>query len=109
MLILTATNATVGGLSNAEGFANYNVWVGINQHCIWRGEIRDHLRESGAAELIRRIAVAMEADSCGSGTAHNAEPTSLKPVSKTLYDVFVDSFGGNNARKADRKSRRKKV
>ena len=64
MLIVTATNVTKEKrkkvLARKDGTADYDVWVGINQVCIWRGEIKCHTRDNGAAELLRRIATRMD-------------------------------------------------
>lgn len=59
MLIATAINLTPN-LQRLNGTADYDVWVGINQHCIWRGNVNNHQRDSGAAALLRRIAERME-------------------------------------------------
>lgn len=60
MLILTATNVTEQDgkkvLARADGTADYDVWLGINQHLIWRGSINGHKRDAGAATLLRLIA-----------------------------------------------------
>lgn len=65
MLILTAENVTGPKkkkvLARPDGTADYEVWVGINQHCIHRGKIAGHVRASGAAQLLRLIADDMEA------------------------------------------------
>ena len=65
MLILTATNVTrlsdgISTLSRPDGTSDYDIWIGINQHCIWRGSIKGHLRDQGAASLLRFIADRME-------------------------------------------------
>lgn len=65
MLILTAVNVTrsITGdsiLARPDGMADYDVWIGINQHCIWRGSIFDFKRDQQAAALLRRIADEME-------------------------------------------------
>lgn len=66
MLILTATNVTkVKGKSTLvrkNGTADYEVWVGINQHCIWKGEVNGHDRGNGASVLLRLIANKLEED-----------------------------------------------
>lgn len=62
MLIVTAHNVTSpekGVLAREDGTADYDVWVGINQHCIWKGSVT-HRRELGAAELLRMIALGMD-------------------------------------------------
>jgi hypothetical protein len=63
MFILTAHNVTNPDgkmLARADGTARYDVWVGINQHAIWRGIIDGHIRNEGGAKLLRLIADAME-------------------------------------------------
>jgi hypothetical protein len=62
MLILTAGNITdtVNMKLEKGGLANYTVWVGINHHQIWAGPIKGHVRADGAAELLRKIADAMD-------------------------------------------------
>lgn len=70
MLIITAQNVTVQNtphdtrlgpkLSREDGTADYVVWVGINHHCIWQGDVRGHVRKQGASELLRLIASRME-------------------------------------------------
>jgi hypothetical protein len=64
MLILTATNVTDPNTKRGQrkdGTADYDVWVGINQVCIWRGSINGHVRDAGAEALLRLIADKMEA------------------------------------------------
>jgi len=71
MLIVTATNVTherakpgkngVPCLARPDGTADYDVWVGINQHMIWRGSVNKHHRAKGAAALLRLIADKIEA------------------------------------------------
>jgi len=59
MLILTAENITDKKKRLAvrgDGTADYDVWVGINQVCIWHGKIKRHTRQAGAAPLLRMIA-----------------------------------------------------
>jgi hypothetical protein len=61
MLIVTAHNVTGDGkLTRADGTADYDVWVGINQRCIWRGSVNGHVRKAGAGALLRLIAARME-------------------------------------------------
>jgi hypothetical protein len=70
MLILTATNVTherarsgKSGkqvLARKDGTADYEVWLGINQQCIWQGSVNRHVRANGAAELLRKIADRMD-------------------------------------------------
>jgi hypothetical protein len=60
MLIVTATNITGGNGTAEDGTADYDVWVGINQVCIWQGPIAGHVRVDGAAALLRHIATAMD-------------------------------------------------
>lgn len=66
MLIVTATNVTKEKrkkvLVRKDGTADYDIWVGINHNCIWRGNVKNHDRNTGAPELLRRIANNMEAD-----------------------------------------------
>lgn len=77
MLICTATNVTPGGLARCDGTADYEVWVGINHHRIWAGEIKRHVRDKGAAELLRIIATRMD----------EGAPLRLK-FSKTMEVLF---------------------
>lgn len=76
MLILTAGNITGEGKLEKEGLANYTVWIGVNHHQIWAGPINGHIRATGAAELLRKIADAMD----------NQESESLKagPIEEAL-------------------------
>ncbi len=72
MFIVTATNVThkrcAPGkrgeplLARKDGTADYDVWVGINQHMIWRGSVNGHKRDAGAAALLRLIADKVEAN-----------------------------------------------
>ncbi len=72
MFIVTAENVTheranagyYGSpcLAREDGTADYEVWVGINQHLIWRGSINGHTRAAGAAALLRLIADKVEAN-----------------------------------------------
>ena len=72
MFIVTATNVThercAPGrcgeplLAREDGTADYDVWVGINQHMIWRGSVNGHKRAAGAAALLRLIADKVEAN-----------------------------------------------
>ncbi len=65
MLIVTAENVTGDRkLARADGTADYEVWVGINQHLIWRGSLNGHQRSAGAAKLLRLIADKMDAAGC---------------------------------------------
>ena len=70
MLIITATNVTHSRAKNGnpgqpilarkDGTADYDVWVGINQHCLWKGSVNGHVRDAGAEVLLRLIADHME-------------------------------------------------
>lgn len=60
MMILTAMNVTIEGLTNSEGLSEYDVWVGINHRKIWLGKVEGHVRKKGAATLLRLIADRME-------------------------------------------------
>lgn len=70
MLILTATNITAerarpgkcgkSVLARKNGTSDYDVWVGINSHCLYHGRIVNHVRAAGAAKLLRLIADEME-------------------------------------------------
>lgn len=55
MLIVTAVDK-----SNLSDISDYDVWIGINQHCIWRGMVTGHVRANGAQALLRKIADAMD-------------------------------------------------
>lgn len=59
MLIATAHNITPDG-AREDGTADYDVWIGINRHCIWRGSVNGHIRATGAAVLLRLIADRMD-------------------------------------------------
>lgn len=59
MLILTAHNVTPNG-NREDGTADYDVWIGINRTCIWRGSVNGHMRHTGAVALLRKIADEME-------------------------------------------------
>jgi hypothetical protein len=64
MLILTAQNVTPGDdrpLARPDGTSDYEVWVGVNHHMIWRGSVNGHSRDAGAAALLRLIAAKMDA------------------------------------------------
>jgi hypothetical protein len=64
MLIVTATNVTDTEnrlLSRPDGTSDYEVWIGVNHGCIWRGNVCGHVRDRGAAALLRLIADKMEA------------------------------------------------
>lgn len=69
MLILTAQN--VSGLAE---YSNYDVWIGINDVCLWRGQVYGHQRSAGAADLLRLIASTFE-----EASAVNLEKESKKP------------------------------
>lgn len=70
MFIVTAENVTSARckpgklgkaiLARADGTADYDVWVGINHHLIWRGSVNGHQRAKGAATLLRLIADKVE-------------------------------------------------
>ena len=64
MLILTAQNITkVKGKPapvREDGTADYDVWIGINHVCIWKGRVIEHDRAKGASALLRLIAKQME-------------------------------------------------
>lgn len=60
MMILTAMNVTIEGLTNSEGLSDYDVWVGINRRKIWLGKVEGHVSKKGAATLLRLIADRME-------------------------------------------------
>lgn len=60
-LIVHAVNVTGDGkLARKNGTADYEVWVGINHHCIWRGNVNSFKRDRMAAALLREIADRME-------------------------------------------------
>lgn len=61
MLIVTAANVTEN-LQREDGIADYRVQVNINYTPIWKGEVNGHVRDEGAAALLRRIADTMDAD-----------------------------------------------
>lgn len=65
MMIVTAVNTTAEKddskvLARADGTSTYDVWVGINRHKLWSGEIKNHIRNEGAPALLRHIAEQME-------------------------------------------------
>lgn len=94
MLIVTATNVTPRGVVRKNGTADYEVWVGINQHCIWRGNIDNHIRDNGAGELLRTIANQMDAakqlEIAMPLLSRMVKDTSPAPTS--LYDLVSRSF-----------------
>jgi hypothetical protein len=57
MLLILAHNFTG---TKPDGTSDYNVEVRINDKCISRVTVRDHVRDAGAAPLLRLIADAME-------------------------------------------------
>jgi hypothetical protein len=81
MLILTAGNVTGNGELEKDGKANYTVWVGINHHQIWAGPVNDHVRSSGAAQLLRKIADAMDSQEDG--------PSIPSPVDEAIVRVLA--------------------
>jgi hypothetical protein len=54
--ILIAVNVTEGGLVREEGLSDYNVEGRINDRTIVRLKVKGHVRDSGAAQLLRLIA-----------------------------------------------------
>lgn len=66
MLILTAQNITKENdklvLVRTDGTADYDVWIGVNHNCIWRGTVTGHKRDDGAQTLLHLIAYAMTKD-----------------------------------------------
>lgn len=64
MLIVTALNVTGKDgkpkLARKDGTADYDVWIGVNHHQIWSGNVTGHVRDEGAAKLLRLIADKME-------------------------------------------------
>ena len=44
------------------GTADYDAWVGINHHMIWKGSVNGHVRSDGGAKLLRLIADRMDKD-----------------------------------------------
>lgn len=55
MLWLRATNV----VNPVEGPSEYSVSVGVNSESIWNGYVK-HVRDKGAAQLLRDIADEME-------------------------------------------------
>ena len=43
-------------LERADGTADYDVLVGVNRRVIWKGSIKNHVRDAGAEVLLRSIA-----------------------------------------------------
>jgi hypothetical protein len=80
MLLITAGNVTGQGQLEKDGLANYTVWVGINRYQIWSGPVNGHIRDEGAAELLRRIAEAMD--------NQKSEPTKESPVHEVLIRIL---------------------
>lgn len=76
MLILTAHNVSGGVGTKPDGTADYDVWVGINQVRIWGGKVTGHLRNAGAAVLLRKIADRMD------NTPPSLPPKKDKPCRK---------------------------
>jgi len=60
MLIVNATNVTGGNGTREDGTADYVARVAINDRTIWAGSVKGHVRDSGAAKLLRLLANAME-------------------------------------------------
>jgi len=81
MLIVTAVNVTGDGrLAREDGTADYDVWIGINHHhCIWRGPVKNFVRDRNAAELLREIANAMDATACDCGCLNRPHAAHTEP------------------------------
>lgn len=60
MLILTAINVTTGGTTRDGGLSDYEVYLGVGPHCIWKGALAGHIRDAGAPALLRLIADKVE-------------------------------------------------
>lgn len=64
MLILTATNVTQArgkqALVKEDGTADYEVWLGINHHCIYKGPVNCVRTHDSAPQLLRAIANKVE-------------------------------------------------
>ena len=50
--------------TDCSGTIDYNVELRVNERTFARVMVSGHIRASGAAELLRRIADQMEADGC---------------------------------------------
>jgi len=61
MLIFTAHNVTPSGLAREDGTADYECTLWINQTRIWSGSVNGHIRNQGAAALLRLAAERMDA------------------------------------------------
>lgn len=61
MLIVLAHNTTG---TKDDGTSDYNVELRVNERTFARVKVSGHIRASGAAELLRRIADQMDADGC---------------------------------------------
>lgn len=61
MLYVQAVNITGGNGTAADGTAQYDCRVAINERLLWGGSVSYHVRAEGAAALLRRIADAMDA------------------------------------------------
>lgn len=60
MLIITALNVTGGDGTKSDGTADYEVCAGVNDRCFWKGTVTGHIRNAGAAVLLRKIADRMD-------------------------------------------------
>jgi len=66
MLIVTAVNVTINNegyqvLYRENGTADYKVEVAVNtQPPIFKGAVKNHVRDEGASALLRRIADEMD-------------------------------------------------
>lgn len=60
MLIITAHNVSGGNGTKEDGTADYDVKVRINEQVIWSGPVTRHVRNAGAAVLLRKIADRMD-------------------------------------------------
>jgi hypothetical protein len=63
-LIVIAQNVTGDGqLNRPDGTSDYQVEVSVNrERLVWIGKVERHVREEGAAALLKRIAAQMEID-----------------------------------------------
>jgi hypothetical protein len=58
--ILIAVNITEGGTTREGGLSDYNVEARINDRMLVRLKVKGHVRDSGAAQLLRLIADAWD-------------------------------------------------
>jgi hypothetical protein len=62
MSLIVIANNLVDDLARPDGTADYDVEVSVNRRkFIWCGKIKNHVRDEGAAKLLRLIADEIDA------------------------------------------------